>query len=100
MKQVLDSIKAIKFYGWEESYFELLGLRRGEDVKATNRFRKLQIYNICLGRSSPVIATVVTFIVQTARGRELSSSLAFATMGVFQTLRAGLIFLPPTPASP
>jgi ABC-type multidrug transport system fused ATPase/permease subunit len=121
MKQTVDGIKALKFYGWEEKYCELLNELRDREVKSFTHFRRLQIFGVVLGtcthaplptvsspsstdavlpivsisfppigRATPILATFTVFLAHTIQGVDLTSSEAFATVAVFQTLRVGM----------
>ncbi|XP_032892371.1 multidrug resistance-associated protein 9-like [Amblyraja radiata] len=87
MNEVLTHIKLIKMYAWEKSFG-----RSVKDVrkKETNIFRKagyVQSVNNSLAPTVPAFATVVTFVVHTLLGQELTASTAFTVIAVFMIMR-------------
>lgn len=87
MNEVLTHIKLIKMYAWEKSFG-----RSVKDVrkKETNIFRKagyVQSVNNSLAPTVPAFATVVTFVVHTLLGQELTASTAFTVIAVFTVMR-------------
>ena len=84
MRQVVDGVKAIKFYACEENYLAKVASARLTEVTAIKRYKQLQTFGVILGRAGPVFATAAVFIARTAEGRSLSSAEAFATLAVFQ----------------
>eukprot|EP00939_MAST-03C_sp_MAST-3C-sp1_P000360 g360.t1 len=95
MKQIINGIKAIKLSAWEESFENVIRRARIEECAPLYRFRFLLQTSVQLGRSSPIIAACVCFIVQTTVfDEQLHASDTFAALNVFLSLRLALIIIP------
>ena len=94
MKQVVEGVKAIKFYAWEESFTDKVSGMRDIEVSAQRIYKQIQAVGVIIGRGGPIFATAIVFVIRTAQGQPLNSAEAFATLAIFQTLRVGMIFLP------
>ena len=70
MKQVVDGIKAIKFYAWEESYLELVADYRKAETDKIRSFNRLQVVGVLLGRAAPILSTATVFVSRTAQVSE------------------------------
>ena len=95
IKQAIDSIKAVKFYAWEEQYRDEIGRRRDAQLELSVAYRVFVILSINMGKCFPVVAGAITIItVASQRGGTISAAKAFGALAVFQTLRVGMIMLP------
>uniref|UniRef100_A0AAX7SQR3 ATP-binding cassette, sub-family C (CFTR/MRP), member 12 n=1 Tax=Astatotilapia calliptera TaxID=8154 RepID=A0AAX7SQR3_ASTCA len=72
MTEILNSIKLIKMYAWEES-FEMKILRKLEK-KLVQKILEIQIINGSLTMAISTIATVFTFLIHTLLGLPLKTS--------------------------
>uniref|UniRef100_A0A3Q4MCU7 ATP-binding cassette sub-family C member 5 n=1 Tax=Neolamprologus brichardi TaxID=32507 RepID=A0A3Q4MCU7_NEOBR len=74
MNEILNSIKLIKMYAWEDSFEKTItGLRKNEK-KQLQKVSYVQNINISIANIIPTIATVLTFLVHTLLGLPLSTS--------------------------
>uniref|UniRef100_A0A671TJZ5 ATP binding cassette subfamily C member 12 n=1 Tax=Sparus aurata TaxID=8175 RepID=A0A671TJZ5_SPAAU len=75
MNEILNSIKLIKMYAWEDSFEKKVA---GKNITSI----------------IPTIATVLTFTVHTLLGLSLNTSEAFTTIAIFNSLRICLALMP------
>ncbi len=92
--QVVDSIRAVKLFGWEKSYMAKLTKIRDEECTHIRNYRLAHVTSISTGRASPVLSSTATLLFYALSGNELTIAVAYATVSVFQALRLGLIYIP------
>lgn len=94
MNEILNSIKLIKMYAWEDSFEKkVAGLRKNERKKL-RLVNYIQNINTSITSIIPTIATVLTFTVHTLLGLRLNTSEAFTTIAIFNSLRICLALMP------
>ncbi|XP_035537849.1 multidrug resistance-associated protein 9 [Morone saxatilis] len=94
MNEILNSIKLIKMYAWEDSFeTKIAGLRKTEK-KHLQSVSYVQNINTSITSIIPTLATVLTFIVHTLVGQSLSTSDAFTTIAIFNSMRFCLALMP------
>jgi len=91
---VLDGIRAVKLFGWEEKYNERITETRNEECVHIRNYRLAHVSSIASGRASPVLAAMVTLVFYAVSEDELDIADAYAAVSIFQALRLGLIFVP------
>ncbi|XP_023809459.1 multidrug resistance-associated protein 9 isoform X1 [Oryzias latipes] len=94
MNEILNSIKLIKMYAWEESFEEKIADLRKTEKKQIWLFSCVQNTNTSLTSIVPTLATVATFLVHTLIGLELKASDAFTTIAIFNSMRFCLALMP------
>ena len=93
MEEILRSIKLIKIYGWEESFFKKLHAIRLEESTLLNNINKVKSAILGLIFCLPPMLCVVIFGTQEALG-EIESVTVFTAMSFFNTLRVPFSKLP------
>ncbi|XP_005727589.1 multidrug resistance-associated protein 9 [Pundamilia nyererei] len=96
MNEILNSIKLIKMYAWEDSFEKTIAGLRKNEKKQLQKVSYVQTINISIANILPSIATILTFLVHTLLGLPLSTSDAFTTIGIFNCMRFSLVVLPPS----
>jgi ABC-type multidrug transport system fused ATPase/permease subunit len=95
LRQVVNAIKAVKYYAWEAQYTELVERLRVEELKHLTTARVLTVTSVSVGKAFPVIATCATLVTVALVGDgTLDAADAFATLAIFQQLRLGMVFTP------
>lgn len=92
LTEVIESIKAVKYFGWEPDYFEKLQGIRKKECRAIRRARMLHVTSNAIGRGAPVIAAMASILTFHYLGGLLTSSDAFAIVTVFQSMRLPIMF--------
>ncbi|XP_044057052.1 ATP-binding cassette sub-family C member 12 isoform X2 [Siniperca chuatsi] len=94
INEILNSIKLIKMYAWEDSFEQkIAGLRKNEK-KELQRVSYVQNANTSIINIIPTLATILTFIVHTSLGLSLNTTDAFTTIAIFNSMRFCLALLP------
>ncbi|KAJ0001946.1 hypothetical protein NQD34_001742 [Periophthalmus magnuspinnatus] len=96
MNEILNSIKLVKMYAWEESFEKKVAGIRKKEMRNIRHSRYFEIANINIITIWPVIVTVITFLVHTAFGLPLNPANAFTTIAIFNALRISLTVTPIT----
>ncbi|XP_070687523.1 ATP-binding cassette sub-family C member 12 [Pempheris klunzingeri] len=96
MHEILSSVKLIKMYAWEDSFEKkIAGLRKSEKEQM-RKINYIQNANTSITSIIPTFATVFTFIVHTLFRLNLSTSDAFTTIAIFNSMRFCLALMPLT----
>ncbi|CAG8497498.1 9417_t:CDS:10 [Paraglomus brasilianum] len=95
MNEVLQAIRIIKIFAWETSWEDkILVLRDVELKELRNNFIYLTMFDL-LWMASPILVAVVSFFWYTKiQSNPLTTSVAFASIAVFNELRFALNILP------
>ncbi|XP_051884033.1 ATP-binding cassette sub-family C member 12 isoform X2 [Pristis pectinata] len=94
MNEVLTHIKLIKMYAWEKSFAHSISDVRKNEQKILEKAGYVQSVNSSLAPIVPTLATVLTFVVHTLLGYELTASVAFTVIAVFNVMKFTLATLP------
>ncbi|KAG6916304.1 hypothetical protein DXG01_007461 [Tephrocybe rancida] len=92
--EVLQGIRLLKMYAWEEFYAAQIGkLRAGEiaTIKTTSVASSLLIASITF---VPVISTVLTFITYSSTGHDLNIAVVFSSLQLFTIIRIPFLIFP------
>uniref|UniRef100_A0A3Q2Q4P1 ATP-binding cassette sub-family C member 5 n=1 Tax=Fundulus heteroclitus TaxID=8078 RepID=A0A3Q2Q4P1_FUNHE len=94
MNEILNSIKLIKMYAWEESFEKKIAGLRKKEKKQIQLVSYIQNINTSISSIVPIVATVLTFLVHTLLGLPLNTADAFTTIAIFNSMRFALALLP------
>lgn len=94
VNEILSSIKLIKMYAWEDSFEKKIAGLRKTEKKHLRVISYVQNTNTSITSIIPTLATVLTFIIHTMLGLPLSSSDAFTTIAIFNSMRFCLALMP------
>ncbi|XP_072237117.1 ATP-binding cassette sub-family C member 12 isoform X1 [Leuresthes tenuis] len=94
MNEILNSIKLIKMYAWEESFEKTIAGLRKNEKKQLGFVSYIQNANTSITSIIPTLATVLTFLVHTLLGLQLNTADAFTTIAIFNSMRFCLALMP------
>uniref|UniRef100_UPI00398EC4DA ATP-binding cassette sub-family C member 12 n=1 Tax=Pristiophorus japonicus TaxID=55135 RepID=UPI00398EC4DA len=94
MNEVLTHIKLIKMYAWEKSFAHSISDVRKDERKILEKAGYVQSVNTSVAPIVPTLATVLTFVVHTLLGYDLTASTAFTVIAVFNAMKFTLASLP------
>lgn len=95
MNEVLSSIRMIKSLAFEQPFEERIIASRSEELKQLRRNFLLEVAFNAIWSVSPILCVLVSFYVYTTvMGQELTPSVAFASLAVWNELRFALNSIP------
>lgn len=94
MREILQSMKIIKFYSWEEAYAKKVYDIRAVEMKKIKLMLTIRNFMNALFVSAPTLAGLVSFIVLQRTGGYLNPATVFSSLTTFNILRMPLMFLP------
>ncbi|XP_067258367.1 ATP-binding cassette sub-family C member 12 [Chanodichthys erythropterus] len=94
MNEVLNCIKLIKMYAWEESFEKTITDIRKNEKLLLQKAGYVQSLNASLTTIVPTLATILTFIAHTALKLPLHPSTAYTIIAVFNCMRISMGLLP------
>lgn len=94
MREILQSMKVIKFYSWEEAYRESVTSIRNREMKKVKKMLVLRNVLNSVFVAAPTFAGLLSFIVMSKVGHFLNPATVFSSLTTFNIIRLPLIFLP------
>ncbi|PWN22275.1 hypothetical protein BCV69DRAFT_257017 [Microstroma glucosiphilum] len=93
--EVLNCIKTVKFFAWEEAFAARLGEARARELRVLRKRSFAWLLATFFYFGSPVLVTVVTFGIHTqVRKQALTAETAFTALALFNLIRNPLDALP------
>ncbi|KAG0327756.1 hypothetical protein BG000_000802, partial [Podila horticola] len=92
--EILQGIKVIKFFSWENNFLEKLSEIRKHELYNVAKLLYIRGAVAATSASLPVLASALSFILYTSLGNELKSEIIFPALAYFTVLRTPLIVLP------
>ncbi len=94
MSEILNGMRIIKFFAWEESYIGATNTIRQVEVDTLRASSYLRATTLFSWMVTPVFVALFTFLSFTLSGHELTASIAFTSVALFNVLRFPLNMLP------
>eukprot|EP00117_Sycon_ciliatum_P013217 scpid14143/ scgid13961/ Multidrug resistance-associated protein 5; ATP-binding cassette sub-family C member 5; Multi-specific organic anion transporter C; SMRP; pABC11 len=94
MNEILNFVKLIKMYAWEDAFAKQIASVRREERRYLEKSALFTALTFSLTPIAPVVAAVLTFSVKTLTGGSLTASEAFAVLASFTAMRFSLAVLP------
>lgn len=89
--EVLQNIRIIKFFAWEDRFAQIVDEARVAELKALRRRYILWAIAATVWYASPIVITFFSFLVYTkVEGKELNAPIAFTSLSLFNVLRVPL----------
>ncbi|CEP09787.1 hypothetical protein [Parasitella parasitica] len=95
VNELLQGIRMIKYFAWEENWKEKVFKARRDEISKLIRTIVIDVLSNIIFLTVPVLVTVPSFIWYTkVAGNELTASVAFISITLFEMLRSPLMFIP------
>ncbi|KAF8502967.1 multidrug resistance-associated ABC transporter [Gautieria morchelliformis] len=94
VNELLNSVKLVKFYGWENRWIDRVLDARKFELGWLVKGRINQIMFSALWTTAPILVSVLSFLTFILTGHELTISVAFTAIALFNMLRGPLNSLP------
>ncbi|KAF9973525.1 hypothetical protein BGZ73_003215 [Actinomortierella ambigua] len=93
-QEVLQGIRVIKFYGWEDAFLKKLDDLRAQELKFVRQLLISRSGVAAVNLTIPVFASIVTFVVYNLAGNDLNAAIVFSSLSLFNIMRMPLMILP------
>ncbi|XP_074974472.1 ATP-binding cassette sub-family C member 12 isoform X2 [Caretta caretta] len=94
MNEILTCIKLIKMYAWEKSFAKAIKGIRNVERKILEKAGYVQSVNSALTPTVSTLAIVMTFVLHTLLKQELTASVAFSVIAMFNVMKFSIAILP------
>ena len=92
--EVIVGIKAIKLYAWEDAYQDRILELRKKELSAIRMASLVGLWNNILWLGGPIVISMAAFFTYTWMGYELTASVAFPALSLFNLLRFPVMMFP------
>ncbi|KAK4241442.1 P-loop containing nucleoside triphosphate hydrolase protein [Achaetomium macrosporum] len=93
-QEILQSIRFVKFFGWENSFLERLDDFRKREISAIQVVLAIRNLIMAIGLSLPIFASMLSFITYSLTHHNLAPAEVFSSLALFNGLRMPLNMLP------
>ncbi|XP_077987765.1 ATP-binding cassette sub-family C member 9-like [Glandiceps talaboti] len=95
--EMLQGIKLLKLYGWEDMFCKATEAVRNREIKALLKYGYCMMATLFLTQATPAIVTLISFAVYSfVSETPLRPDIAFSSLALFQQLILPLMLLPMT----
>lgn len=94
MREILQSMKVIKFYSWEEAYRKRIMSIRAKEMSRVRSMLTIRNLLNAVFVSAPTIASLISYIVYSKIGHDLNPADVFSSLSTFNIIRMPLMLLP------
>ncbi|KAK5580921.1 hypothetical protein RB653_000948 [Dictyostelium firmibasis] len=94
VNEVLNGIKVIKLYSWEQSFMDHVNEIRNKELDVMKAIKYIQGFSLLLWSMSPVFVSVSTFTVYILTGNVLTAVQAFPALSLFNVMQFPINMLP------
>ncbi|KAL1862548.1 ATP-binding cassette transporter yor1 [Diaporthe australafricana] len=93
-QEILQSVRFVKYFGWESSFLGRLAELRGKEIGMIQRLMSLRNAIMAVSLSLPIFASMLSFITYTLSHHGLAAAEVFSSLALFNGLRMPLNLLP------
>ncbi|GJJ74211.1 ATP-binding cassette, subfamily C (CFTR/MRP), member 1 [Entomortierella parvispora] len=93
-QEVLQGMRVIKFYGWEDAFLGKLEDLRTRELKYVRTLLISRSAIAAVNLTVPVLAATLTFVTYSLTGHELNAAIIFSSLSLFNIMRMPLMIFP------
>ncbi|KAK4657219.1 ATP-binding cassette transporter yor1 [Podospora pseudocomata] len=93
-QEILQSVRFVKFFGWEGSFLQRLGDFRNREISAIQVLLSIRNAIMAISISLPIFASMLAFITYSLTNHNLAPAEIFSSLALFNGLRMPLNLLP------
>ena len=93
-QEILQSIRFVKYFGWESSFLERIGQIRRREIYAIQILLTIRNGINAASMSLPIFASMLSFITYSLSKHDLNPAPIFSSLALFNSLRMPLNLLP------
>lgn len=90
--EILNGIKVLKLYAWEESFEAQVEAIRGKEIKVLRKSAIFQAFSEVLWNTAPFLMSFTSFVTWVLLGNELTPTIAFVSIALFNIMRIPMMF--------
>ncbi|CAG7725355.1 unnamed protein product [Allacma fusca] len=94
MTEILNSIRLIKMYGWEDSFAEKIAEYRASEEKELRKAAFLQSMTVTMTPMINIVASIAVFLGYSLNGNDLTAAKAWSIFSVFAAMQFTVGTLP------
>ncbi|KAF9983598.1 hypothetical protein BGZ75_004919 [Mortierella antarctica] len=94
--EILQGVRVIKFFAWENSFLKKLAEIRVQELSFVGRILRTRGFITATSSASaiPVLASTLSFALYSALGNELNPEVVFPALAYYSIMRVSLLVLP------
>ena len=93
-QEIIQSVRFVKFFGWESSFLERLKEIRGKEIRAIQILLSIRNAINAVSMAMPVFSSMLAFITYQQTNHSLNPAHIFSSLALFNSLRMPLNLLP------
>ncbi|KAG8666303.1 ATP-binding cassette transporter yor1 [Fusarium poae] len=93
-QEILQSVRFVKYFGWEKAFLERLGDLRNKEIRAIQILLAIRNALNAVSMSLPIFASMLSFICYSLTHNGLTAAEVFSSLALFNGLRIPLNLLP------
>ncbi|KAF7562107.1 hypothetical protein G7046_g2035 [Stylonectria norvegica] len=93
-QEILQSVRFVKYFGWEEAFMERLADYRSKEIYAIQILLAIRNAINAVSMSMPIFASMLAFITYSLTHHALAPAEVFSSLALFNGLRLPLNLLP------
>lgn len=93
-QEILQSVRFVKFYGWEPAFLDRLEQIRMKEIHAIQGLLAVRNAINAVSMSLPIFASMLTFVTYSLTDNKLEPATVFSSLALFNSLRLPLNALP------
>ncbi|KAF8220884.1 multidrug resistance-associated ABC transporter [Tricholoma matsutake] len=94
LNELIGAVKFIKFFAWEERWIGRALDAREHEMKWMIKARVNSVMFYVLWTCAPILVSIISFFAYVMQGKELTVSIAFTSIALFNMIRAPLNVIP------
>ncbi|KAK7203376.1 ABC multidrug transporter [Myxozyma melibiosi] len=94
IQELLQNMRIIKFFAWENAYIKRLYSIRVKEIKLVRYVLVLRSAIFAISITLPVFASMISFVILSVTGHNLDPAKVFASLSLFNMLRIPLMVIP------
>ncbi|XP_071815996.1 ATP-binding cassette sub-family C member 9-like isoform X3 [Apostichopus japonicus] len=93
--EMLQGMKLIKLYAWEEIFLQVIGEARGKEIWMQVKSTGWRVLMYTLAGSTPLLVTLISYsLYQVLEGKALTPEITFSSLSVFNSMFVPMFMLP------
>ncbi|EAU87480.2 ATP-binding cassette transporter [Coprinopsis cinerea okayama7 len=94
LNELVGAVKFIKFFAWEERWIQRALDAREKEMQWMVKARVNSVMFYLLWTLAPILVSIISFMTYVLRGNELTVSVAFTSIALFNMIRTPLNVIP------